>query len=44
MKFYVCVGGWIYGCVKADVFIQLETDLFVDTAVIIYFLHLYTID
>jgi len=33
MKFYVCVGGWIYECIKAEIVIQLETDLFVDTAV-----------
>ena len=44
MKFYLCVDGWIYGCIKADIVIQLEADLFVDTAVIKYFLYLYTID
>jgi hypothetical protein len=37
MKFYVCVGRWIYGCIKADIGIQLEADLFVDTAVKIQF-------
>lgn len=31
---YMWVGEWIYGGIKADTVIQLETDLFVNTAII----------